>query len=73
MNFKEKHVLGVHVQGDKTFSMHKRWGYGDERLIPIYPEYENTIIRWGNQEVTKAVLKCNNRSKAGTRREEFLY
>jgi hypothetical protein len=68
MNFKEKHVLGVHVQGDKTFSTHKRWGYGDERLIPIYPEYENTIIRWGNQEVTKAVLKCNNRSKAGTRR-----
>src|SRR5919108_1873859 len=29
MNFRGKQVLGVHVQGDKTFSMHKQWGHGD--------------------------------------------
>jgi hypothetical protein len=51
MNLKGKDVLGVHVQGDKTFSMYKQWGHGDERLIPIYPEYENTIIRWGNEVI----------------------
>ena len=67
-------MLGVHVQGDKTFSMHKQWGHGDETLTPIYSEYENTIIRWGNKEVTKAVLEySNNRSKAHTTKEEFLY
>jgi hypothetical protein len=63
MNFKGKQVLGVHVQGDRIFSMHKQWGHGDERLIPIYPEYANTIIRWGNEEVTKAVLKYNNNTR----------
>jgi hypothetical protein len=74
MNFKGKQVLGVHVQGDRIFSMHKQWGHGDERLIPIYPEYANTIIRWGNEEVTKAVLEYNkNRSKARTRKEELFY
>jgi hypothetical protein len=46
MNFKGKDVLGVHVQEDQKFSMYKQWGHGDERLVPIYPEYENMIIRW---------------------------
>lgn len=46
MNFKGKDVLGVHVQGDQKFSMYKQWGHGDERLVPIYAEYENMIIRW---------------------------
>jgi hypothetical protein len=49
MDFNGKDVLGVHVQGDKTFSMYKQWGQGDERLIPIYPIYEDTIIRWGKE------------------------
>ena len=46
MNFKGKDVLGVHVQGDQRFSMYKQWGNGDEILEPIYPEYENMVIRW---------------------------
>ena len=28
--------------------MFKQWGQGDEKLMSIYPEYNNTIIRWGN-------------------------
>jgi len=47
MDFENKKVLGVHIEGEKKFSMYKRWGEGDEKLLPIYPEYANTIIRWG--------------------------
>jgi hypothetical protein len=35
MDFNGKAVRGVHVQGDKAFSVYKQWGQGDERLIPI--------------------------------------
>jgi hypothetical protein len=75
MDFNGKDVLGVHVQGDKTFSMYKQWGQGDERLIPIYPIYEDTIIRWGKEEVIQALFEHNdnNLSKVSTRKEEFLY
>ena len=45
MDFNGKDVRGVHVQGDKKFSMYKQCGQGDERLIPIYPIYQDTIIR----------------------------
>jgi hypothetical protein len=45
MDFKDKKVLGVHIQGDNKFSMYKQWGQGDERLVPIYPDYDNTAIR----------------------------
>jgi hypothetical protein len=72
MNFKGKDVLGVHVQGDQKFSMYKQWGHGDERLVPIYPEYENMIIRWGREEVVKAVMKGNNRDNDDDG-NEFLY
>src|SRR6188472_2150458 len=70
MNFKGKDVLGVHVQEDQKFSMYKQWGHGDERLVPIYPEYENMIIRWGREEVVEDVMKGNKRNKHGN---EFLY
>jgi hypothetical protein len=30
--------------------MYKQWGEGDERLLPIYSEYANTIIRWGRRK-----------------------
>jgi hypothetical protein len=46
---KKKKVLGVHIEGDNKFSMYKQWGEGDERLLPIYPEYDNTTIRWGTK------------------------
>jgi hypothetical protein len=71
MNFKGKDVLGVHVQGDQRFSMYKQWGSGDERLEPIYPEYENMIIRWGKEEVVEAVMKGNRTNDDGN--NEFLY
>jgi hypothetical protein len=71
MNFKGKDVFGVHVQGDQKFSMYKQWGSGDERLVPIYPEYENMIIRWGKEEVVKAVMKGNMTNDDGN--NEFLY
>jgi hypothetical protein len=65
MDFENKKVLGVHIEGEKRFSMYKQWGEGDEKLLPIYPEYANTIIRWGKEE---AVNK-NKRDNA----KEFLY
>ena len=45
MDFKDKKVPGVNIQGDNKFSMYKQWGQGDERLVPIYPDYDNTAIR----------------------------
>jgi hypothetical protein len=69
MDFENKKVLGVHIEGEKKFSMYKQWGQGDERLLPIYPEYANTIIRWGKHEVEEAVINKNNRDYA----REFLY
>jgi hypothetical protein len=69
MDFENKKVLGVHIEGEKKFSMYKQWGEGDERLLPIYPEYANTIIRWGKEEVEEAVINKNKRDNA----KEFLY
>ena len=69
MDFKNKKVLGVHIEGEKKFSMYKQWGEGDERLLPIYPEYTNTIIRWGKEEVEEAIINKNKRDNA----QEFLY
>jgi hypothetical protein len=69
MDFKGKKVLGVHIQDDPKFSMYKQWGQGDERLTPIYPEYNNTIIRWSREEVLD-ILKDKGDNEEGT---EFLY
>ncbi|HET7148158.1 MAG TPA: hypothetical protein VFI73_06610 [Candidatus Nitrosopolaris sp.] len=68
MDFKDKRVLGVHIQDDPKFSLYKQWGQGDERLVPIYPEYNNTIIRWGKEEVLEYILKGNEEDG-----REFLY
>ena len=65
----EEKVLGVHIEGERKFSMYKQWGEGDERLLPIYPEYTNTIIRWGKEEVEEAIINKNKRDNA----QEFLY
>jgi hypothetical protein len=67
MDFEGKKALGVHIEGEKKFSMYKQWGQGDERLLPIYPEYANTIIRWGKEEAEEAII--NKRDNA----REFLY
>jgi hypothetical protein len=69
MDFENKKVLGAHIEGEKKFSMYKQWGEGDERLLPIYPEYANTIIRWGKEEVEEAIINKNKRDNA----KEFLY
>jgi hypothetical protein len=69
MDFENKKVLGVHIEGEKKFSMYKQWGEGDERLLPIYAEYVNTIIRWGKEEVEEAIINKNKRDNA----KEFLY
>jgi hypothetical protein len=69
MEFENKKVLGVHIEGEKKFSMYKQWGEGDERLLPIYPQYVNTIIRWGKEEVEDAIINKNKRDNA----KEFLY
>ena len=69
MDFENKKVLGVHIEGEKKFSMYKQWGEGDERLLPIYPEYANTIIRWGKEEVEEAIISKNKRGYI----KEFLY
>src|SRR5919106_2451288 len=69
MEFENKKVLGVHVEGEKKFSMYKQWGEGDERLLPIYPPYANTIIRWGKEEVEEAIINKNKKDNA----REFLY
>ncbi|HEX5921720.1 MAG TPA: hypothetical protein VFY55_08090 [Nitrososphaeraceae archaeon] len=67
MNFENRKVLGVHIEGEKKFNMYKQWGEGDERLLPIYPEYADTIIRWGKEEVEEAII--NERDSP----REFLY
>ena len=69
MDFENRKVLGVHIEGEKKFSMYKRWGQGDEKLLPIYPEYINTIIRWGKEEVEEALI---NKNKSYNTRQ-FLY
>ncbi|HYY50509.1 MAG TPA: hypothetical protein VE643_06525 [Nitrososphaeraceae archaeon] len=69
MDFDNKKVLGVHIEGEKKFSMYKQWGEGDERLLPIYPEYANTIIRWGKEDVEEALINKNKRDNT----REFLY
>ena len=68
MDFEGKKVLGVHIEGEKKFNMYKQWGEGDERLLPIYPEYANTIIRWGKEEVEEAIV-----NKRDDNAMEFLY
>jgi len=69
MDIENKKVLGVHIEGEKKFCMYKQWGEGDERLLPIYPEYVNTIIRWGKEEVEEALINKNKRDNV----REFLY
>jgi hypothetical protein len=69
MDFKNRKVLGVHIEGEKKFSMYKQWGEGDEKLLPIYPEYADTIIRWGKEEVEEAIINKNKRYNA----RQFLY
>jgi len=70
MEFNDKRVLGVHIQGDSKFSMYKQWGQGDERLVPIYPDYNDTIIRWGREEVLEYLLSPK---PAFEERKQFLY
>jgi hypothetical protein len=70
MDLEGKEVLGVYIEGEKKFNMSKRWGDGDEKLLPIYPEYANTIIRWGKEEVQEAII--NNKNKRYNTRQ-FLY
>jgi hypothetical protein len=69
MDFENRKVLGVHIEGEKKFNMYKQWGEGDERLLPIYPEYANTIIRWGKEEVEEALINKNKRYNT----RQFLY
>jgi len=70
-NIDNKKVLGVHIEGDPKFSMYKKWGEGDDKLRPIYSEYENTIIRWGKDEAEEAALYRDK--KYNNSEEEFLY
>jgi hypothetical protein len=69
MDFENKKVLGVHIEGENKFSMYKQWGEGDEKLLPIYSEYANTIIRWGKEEVEEAIINKNKRYNA----RQFFY
>ena len=45
--------------------MYKQWGEGDEKVLPIYPEYANTIIRRGKEEVEETVINKNKRQSEG--------
>ena len=45
--------------------MYKQWREGDERLLPIYPQYANTMIRWGKEEVEEAIINKNKRQCKG--------
>jgi hypothetical protein len=63
-------VLAVHIEY-KKFSLYKKWGDGDEKLGPVYPECQGTIIiRWGKEETEDAVL---HRGIRYAEEEEFLY
>jgi hypothetical protein len=67
MDFEGKKALGVHIEGEKKFSMYKQWGEGDEMLLPIYSEYANAIIRWGKEDAEEAIINKRNNTR------EFLY
>lgn len=60
-------VLAVHVEGDLKFSMFKKWGLGDERLIALYTQYNKRIIRWGKEDVLAAIKGTAHQNT------EFLY
>ena len=66
---KNKQGLAVHIEGDKKFSMYKKWGNGDKNLRPLYPEYQEIVVRWGEDEAQEVVL---HRGKP-YREKEFLY
>jgi hypothetical protein len=66
---KKRKVLGVHIEGENKFSMYKQWGEGNQKLLPIYPEYADTIIRWGKDEPEEAIINKNKRYNA----RQFLY
>ncbi|MDE1869354.1 MAG: hypothetical protein KGH60_05345, partial [Candidatus Micrarchaeota archaeon] len=66
MRAKDAILLAVHVHGDKTFSMARIWGEGDEKLKPLCERYEGRIIRWGRQDVLDALNGTN-------RKKEHLY
>jgi hypothetical protein len=42
-NGRNEKGLGVHIEGDNKFSMYKKWGEGDEKLVSIYPEQEAVL------------------------------
>jgi hypothetical protein len=63
MEFENKKVLGVHIEGEKKFSMYKQWGESDERAF-TYSQYANTIIRWGKEEVEEAIINKNRKDNA---------
>ena len=50
--------------------MYKQWGQGDERLVPIYTDYDNTVIRWGREELLEYLLKGKGERED---RRELLY
>jgi hypothetical protein len=50
--------------------MYKQWGQGDERLVPIYADYDNTVIRWGREEMLEYLLKGKGDREDG---RELLY
>lgn len=43
-------LLAVHIEGDDEFSLKKRWGEGDEKLVPVSPKHSGTIVRWGETD-----------------------
>ena len=49
--------------------MYKQWREGDERLLPIYPQYAKYYNKVGKEEVEEAIINKNKRDNA----KEFPY
>jgi hypothetical protein len=68
MDFENKKVFRVHRRR-KEISMYKQCGEGDERLLPIYPQYAKYYNKVGKEEVEEAIINKNKRDNA----KEFPY
>jgi hypothetical protein len=59
MEFENKKVLGVHIEGEKKFSMYKQWGESDERAFAN----SSTIRQYYNKVGKRGSRRSHNKQK----------
>ena len=69
MDFENKKVLGVHIEGEKKLVCTNNGKKVIKGFCQFIHNTPNTIIRWGKEEVEEAIINKNKRDNA----KEFLY